>query len=766
MNRTFLKYLLLLMLFAPNFNICAQKVGVVLSGGGAKGIAHVGVLKSLEENNIPIDYITGTSIGACVGALYCMGYSPDEIIKLIESDDFSSWASGVIDKEKVFLFKKDDDDARILTVGIKQDSTKIGISIPTNVIPAHEMNIAFIKLFAQSTAKIDNNFDNLMIPFRCVASDVHKNKKIVLRDGDLGEAVRASMTFPFYFKPISINNTLMFDGGIYENVPIQTMIDEFNPDLIIASNVSTLTEKPKEDDLILQLENMIMGKTDLSLKNKKGIIITNKFTNVDLLEFNKHNYIFKRGYDATENMMDSIKNMIPSRVSESSRKQKRENFKSDVPDLLFNDIYIKGLKRDQVKYIKNLFNYKKKPFTLKDFKTSYFRFLTDKNLKEIYPITKYNKTTNTFDLYLTGKVDKDIDIHIGANINMLNHDILFLSSEYKYFSNVSGSVKFNYYFGKSYSSFLLANRIYSSYMFPVYLDTRIAATNIDYVAGNTDLIFEDRRPPYLIQRDYYFKTSLGFPMATTTKVELTNTLGINNDRYYQTTAFTESDETDVTEFVYNAVTLAAKRNFLNRKYYPNKGMKSGLSVSYLTGREENRPGTTSEDNTKYKKYHSWFQSKAYIEKYFNTRYFILGVSSEVAYSEKPLLRNYTSTLLSVNQFSPLISTKLSYFEEYRANSYWAAGLKPILHINNIWDFRVEAYVYQPYKTIRATSGKEAYETNEFADIYYMGGAYMTVYGKLGTISLGAEYHAGKASDKLYWIINFGFPIFNKLGRDL
>ena len=165
----------------------AQTVGLVLSGGGAKGAAHLGVIKALEENNIPIDYVAGTSIGAIVGSLYAMGYTADEMLELMLSDEFGYWQKGTVEDEYVYYFKKPDDTPDFMHFSIDfSDSMQIRTNLlPQSIINPIQMNQAFMALYAQSTAKSGWNFDHLFVPFRCISSDVYNKKAIIWRNGDL-----------------------------------------------------------------------------------------------------------------------------------------------------------------------------------------------------------------------------------------------------------------------------------------------------------------------------------------------------------------------------------------------------------------------------------------------------------------------------------------------------------------------------------------------------------------------------------------------------
>ena len=190
--------------------IQAQKVGLVLSGGGAKGMTHIGIIRALEENCIPIDYITGTSMGAIIGSLYAMGYSPDEMEELLRSPDFKRWYSGQVETKYEYYFKKNRPTPEFFSIRFSfKDSLNLKPQIlPTNIVNPIQMNVVFVELFARSTAQCKGDFSNLFVPFRCIASDVYNKKMLVMRNGDLGDAVRASMSFPFVFKPIEIDSIL------------------------------------------------------------------------------------------------------------------------------------------------------------------------------------------------------------------------------------------------------------------------------------------------------------------------------------------------------------------------------------------------------------------------------------------------------------------------------------------------------------------------------------------------------------------------------
>ena len=227
-----LTFLYLMICFFISEVANAQSVGLVLSGGGVRGMAHIGVLKALEENHIPIDYITGTSAGALVGSLYASGLTPDQIEQMVTSTDFVKTVSGKFSEDNLYYFKSDPLDAGWISIKLIIDST-FRTQLPSNVVNPAEINYGLMQSMASPIAVANYNFDSLLVPFRCVSADITAKKPIVFSKGDLAFAVRASMAYPFYYAPVLVGDNILYDGGIYNNFPSDIMLNDFNPDVII-----------------------------------------------------------------------------------------------------------------------------------------------------------------------------------------------------------------------------------------------------------------------------------------------------------------------------------------------------------------------------------------------------------------------------------------------------------------------------------------------------------------------------------------------------
>src|SRR5580700_2372778 len=204
------------------------RIGLALSGGGALGLAQIGVIQWLEENHIPVDRVAGTSMGAIIASMYATGMSPAEIQKFAEGIDWDAvMLPGPMYRQIAYRRKQDRRDYQIeAALGLKH-----GLSGPNGFNSGQGVDLLLDRIaFPESGV---SNFDDLPIPFRCVATDMLSGDRVVLRDGSLARAVRASMAIPGVFTPVEINGRILADGGMVENIPVET-VHEMDADTVIA----------------------------------------------------------------------------------------------------------------------------------------------------------------------------------------------------------------------------------------------------------------------------------------------------------------------------------------------------------------------------------------------------------------------------------------------------------------------------------------------------------------------------------------------------
>ena len=324
-----------------SLKVSSQSVGLVLSGGGSSGIAHIGVIMALEEDSIPINYITGTSMGALVGAMYVSGYTPQEMIEYFSSDEYQNKEQGDIDEKHQYSFKRNDKNSSWITIKLESGEPFTN-NIPTNLISPINLDLELLKNFAGPSAAAGYNFDSLLIPFRCVASDIAAKESYKFEGGDLTQAVRASIAYPFYLKPLLWNNRLLFDGGMYNNFPVNVMKEDFDPEYIIGSSVASNLETPDEDDLISQVKNMFIIKQEFEIDKKDGIIIKPKTEELGLFDFKNVLQIVNKGYVATKAKIPEIKTSVKKKENPIRLIEQRNKFKKSIPPILIDKISIKN----------------------------------------------------------------------------------------------------------------------------------------------------------------------------------------------------------------------------------------------------------------------------------------------------------------------------------------------------------------------------------------------------------------------------------------
>jgi len=240
------------------------RIGLVLSGGGARGAAHVGVLRVLEELRVPVDYIAGTSMGSIIGGLYASGMTPDQIEVALQAMDWDDVFSDRPPRvERPFRRKRDDD---LYLVRARPGFNHGKLTFPSGAIQGQKFDLALRQLVTRVSTVSD--FDELPIPFRAVASDIGTGKPVVLGGGDLAMAMRASMAVPGAFAATEIDGRLLVDGGITNNLPINVVRD-MGADIVIAVDISTPLAAPEDVRNMLQITGQltsIMTRTNAELQ--------------------------------------------------------------------------------------------------------------------------------------------------------------------------------------------------------------------------------------------------------------------------------------------------------------------------------------------------------------------------------------------------------------------------------------------------------------------------------------------------------------------
>lgn len=277
-----------------------EKVGLVLSGGGARGLAHIGVIRALEEQNVPIHYIVGTSMGAVIGALYASGRTPDEMEEITRNLDWRQALDDDPSREQLaYRLKRD---SRAFPTKAQATLNNWIPSLPKGLIQGQNLQLMLQEQFLHVSHITD--FDDLSIPFRAVAGDLVTGEAVVISSGSIPTAVRASMAIPGIFAPVETGNRMLVDGGIANNLPVD-VVKSMGADRVIAVDIATPLYDTDELDSILPIVEQLTTlltfnrlKKQYALITENDILVQPDLTDVHTADFDKADVAIDRGYRA------------------------------------------------------------------------------------------------------------------------------------------------------------------------------------------------------------------------------------------------------------------------------------------------------------------------------------------------------------------------------------------------------------------------------------------------------------------------------------
>ena len=745
-----------------NLTSFSQGVGLVLSGGGATGLAHIGVLKALEENNIPIDYITGTSAGAFIGALYASGYSPLEIEHIAISEKFLLMSEGELEEAYKFYIFNSDMDANVFSFRFSEDST-LQKSLPTNLINPTFSDFELMSLFATNPQNVEHSFDNLFIPFRCVASNISTKQSVLFKDGPLNTAIRASMTYPFYISPISVNGALMFDGGLYNNFPSNEMYEEFDVDFIIGSNVSYNEPPPLDDDLMSQIKNLFSSHSNYNLPCESGIIIEPNLGDIGVFDFDKAKEAIEIGYQSALGMIDSLKKSIETRTDNQLLNEKREAFKQKKTKLNITDVRTIGLGKDENQYIKKklLKDNKNEKLDYLTLKKRFLNLYQDDYILSIFPTIIHNSdSTQTLVNHI--RKQNPFKASVGGSFSSKPVNTGFIGLEYSNFNVTPINIYANTYFGKFYGSVKLGIKLFLPTKNYAYLEPLFVMNRWDYFTSFTTF-FEESKPSFLVLNERFWGIKYNLPIASKGKFALDFKNGIDEYEYYQTKSFTNKDTTDFTSILYYTPGLTYTRNELNRKQFASAGSLLEIKARYVHAIEKGVPGSTAiNDEVLDNTFRDWFYAKIKYKKFFLQKgVYRVGINMEGYYAFKPFLGNYTATILSTEQFNPFADSKTIFNPNYRAQQYFSVGLTNIFTLKDKIDLRVEAYIFQPIKNIHEKNGQAEFSPL-FLTAYEAASVSLIYHTLIGPLRATLDYYGqGTEASTFSFRLSYGFVIFNE-----
>ena len=536
------------------------KVALVLSGGGVKGYAHLGVLRVLERENIKIDYITGTSIGALVGTLYSIGYSVDEIEKFLDDVNVSSFLETVTDNTNLSLEKKES--LKKYSAYLSFDN-ELNFSFPKGLKGTGEEYLILKKILGKY--EYMDSFDNFPIPLRIVATNLNTGETKAFSKGDVAKVLIASMAIPSIFEPMKIDGEIYVDGLVSRNLPVEEAY-EMGADIVIASDIGApVVEKDDYNILsVMSQANTIQASNITKVSREKAsILISPDIKDISAIASSKKEELMKLGKLAAEKEIDKIR-----LLTKNDNEKKKEKFVNDNDvKIVINKIeYSEKFSNNTVIVLNDIFkSLLNKPITKKEI---------DKKIIDIYSSKYMDKVYYTIDdntLIIDGEKPHSNRVGLGFNYLTGYGTTFNIGSDLFFNGKFKNSIDLNLKFGDYLGTDLATLSYYG-------IKNRFGfLTNIGY-DENPFFLYDNRKKiAKFISREAYFKLGL-FTQPTNNTMFSYGLLS----KFSSLKQDTGGNETKSLEYSENSTKtyLSYKYNSLDSITNPMKGVKADFNYTF------------------------------------------------------------------------------------------------------------------------------------------------------------------------------------------
>ncbi len=745
------------------------RVGLVLAGGGAKGLYHIGVIRALEENNIPIDYVSGTSMGAIVAALYASGYTTDEMTAIVTSGAVEQWVSGQIDDKYRFHFNERVEKPAMLSVyaEVKYDSLKgkntAAVRLPHSFVSTAQIDMALVELFSAATVACDGNFDNLMVPFRCIATDMNRHEAVEMRDGDLSFAVRASMAYPALFRPVTDDEgRVLVDGGCYDNFPWQILDKDFRPDFLIGSQcLDAIKPVTADSRLEKQIMALVTIPTDYSLPAERGLIVSRN-VETGLLDFDSGEQTIAMGYADAMERMEELQVRLTSRRESAEVERRREAFRDKQPELNFGEGSISGVRPRAEKYATTFLNFKtqqgdttlRQQVSMQQMRDRYYSLMATGDFDvRSFPEVRYDSVHNDFAVRFDLAEKPQLRFSIGGNLSSTVYNQVYLGLNYLSTGRTAQSAYLDVALGPASTIAQAGGRTLFLGRTPMYLDYSLQFARRSTLRGSFGNV-TPARGDFAVRNTEPF-LSVAYGVATSRKSILD--LGANAG-YHFISYKAGYDDPDVAHthdrFRFVASRLRFQHSTLDKAIYPTRGNRFSASVIGVVGRDKWENETLYAEHRWASASRGWLGAKVEWEHYpsnWKKLWFSIGYSLEAVYTNHPIFGNSRATIITAPRYSPLPHAKMIFMPQFYANRYAAAGVMPTFSLMKNFYLRGGFYAML----------RDPLVADEY--MYYMADVSFVYHTRIGAVSLSVTKYDLKTWDNCFVTFNFGYPIFGKRG---
>ena len=764
MLRKTLSFVLSVFLFAT---ASAQRVGVVLSGGGAKGLYHIGVLEALEQNGIPIDCVAGTSMGSIIAAMYAAGYSPAEMRAIVSSGAVREWVSGRIDPNVYMPYYRQIGRMPGF-LNVRVDLSRPGgqrVQVPTNLLSSTQIDMALTELFAPATAASGGDFDRLMVPFLCVASDMNHRGAVVIRRGELSEAIRSSMSIPLVFKPVKKDSMLLYDGGIYDNFPWKPLDETFRPDLIVGSICTAGNTPPTDESSLLDQAFMLaMQQTDYELPAGRGITIR-RAVKAGMLDFDQAEQIMDAGYEDAMAAMPELLRKLGDRRGETDYAARRAAFRSNCPPLVFNDYRLEGLNRKQRAYIRDFVQVdrrtpgRQRPMGFDELRDNLFEVLARGEFSMEFPHVRYDSVERRYSFRARFNARPNFKITLGGNISSTAFNQAYIGINRQWVGRVGQQLMTELYLGPIYTWGTVGGRTDFHFVNPLFLDYSYNFSVHNLRHGSFGNLTRIDNAHQVKQSESFFSVGAGMPLTHRSVLTLRTNLGHVNYRYDSDNPFAE--DTDLTRFLFAGVKAEVARNTLDKFLYPRHGSDLRLSAIWIGGRDRYRPYDADGFLTRLRR--SWAGGRFTWNKYFDiptSSWFSFGFNIDGVYTNHPDFHTPEATLMSMPAYAPVQHAQMIYMPDFHAPWFVGGGVMPTFDL--MPNFFLRMGFYAMLRDRRDPTPLYP-STRDDRPWHYLCEASLVYHTPIGPVSLSLTKYDLRDWHNMYLTFNFGYAIFAPKG---
>ena len=745
------------------------KVGLVLAGGGAKGLYHIGVIRALEQNGIPVDYVSGTSMGAIIAALYASGYSADEMTAIVTSGDVERWVSGVIDDKYRFYYSQRADSPAMLSVyaEIRRDSLRnkssMSLALPQAFVNTAQIDMALAELFAPASAACGGDFDRLMVPFRCIATDMNSHTAVEFRSGDLPFAVRASMSYPLVFRPVTDGDgRVLVDGGCYNNFPWQPLVEEFDPDFLIGSQCVDDDEPVTQDSSVeAQVMALVTMPTDYVLPEGRSLLIKRR-VDAGLLDFAGGLRTVEQGYEDAMKAVPELLRRIGTRRDPEAAAELRRRFRGRCPDLSFSRLELKGLRPRQEHYARTFMHVDKASrdtlshgaLSFGEVRERYFSLMaTDEFTTSAFPEVRYDSLRRDFGITFDLSTKPEFRFLVGGNVSSTAFNQAYLGFNYFTVGRTAQFAGGDLFLGPVSSMVRLGSRTVILGRTPMYVDLSLILQRMTTLHGSFGNITPVDNTIDARTNEIFAHAAFG--VATTRKSFFEAGVNTGFNFYTYESDYDPKGEPHAHDrFRYVAARAAFERSTLDKIMYPTKGSKIAVSAIAVHGRDSYENETLRPLGRRGHALRSWVGAKMQWEHYpgdWRRSWFSLGYTLEAVYTNHPRFYNGVASVLTSPRYAPTPHSKMLYMPDYFADRYAAVGLMPTFELMRSFYLRAGFHAM-----LRDPMRDRDY-------MRYISDLSLVYHTRIGPVSLSLTKYDVDSWNNCYLTFNFGYAIFGRKG---